>query len=939
MWVPLRKSPAGTQLQLTLPTLPELFVARLSLKVPGPRLSVSGRTGTTVRDARQPDGSVLIDAEVSGSRLELTWREPSDQSNVVAQAVTAVNVRRVGSVVRLEADQQMDLEPGGVREVEVRLPADFPKIQVVRGTQAINPIRIADRPGWVRVPLPPSASERIDLHWELEAPFPIDGGRLVVEGLELARAGEQHGTISIENIEGYQIQHPEEHWEGVTRKNAPEPRPGAGLALTAFEFPAQPFRLPLVLDRIESRFAVKSRSFLMLSVDRADLFVDLHLDVLSGTIDRLHIDWPGQSAQGWTGSSLVEVATEAGVLAGSLEQIREGPANGLLLQFAEPRSGPLSTLLRFTRPLAPEELEFDFTLPRVPGTWSGAAEITIAGDDSVEPGLAAQDGTVVEPSPTPSAVPSRLPEVFRERPGPTFQVLSQDRAFHATLTTHPPSVETRTVISVEEIDESTARIVQRISWSVQYDRLAAVRLALPLELRNQVPSGAELEQLHVRLDDGTAAEIQTNGEGFQVVLPSPRRAIDLAVTYVLPLTQADRQGDRSLQVPIIRAPESDTGEYTSITARVRRDGALLATVSDAAWQPFPTLSGDAGWSALGQPSNVPVVIRAAAGQLPQHYTIDSAFLRTAFSEDGRAETYAEYTLAGAPSRIVLGLPAGAELRANEVRWNGLPIADRVQRVPTDPGTYVILLADQRGLAVSGRLSLRYASSAGYSLGLTGRQALELPRFSPGVWVRHTICELALPEGHQLLTSPAGFSAEFAWTRRALIWLREPTADYLARRAQYVSDAADEALSRRANVYAFGSFGPVERIAFRSMDRSLLVLIGAGLTLLLGFAFGRLPAARSVPALLTLAFAVCLAGVWWGEALTVLMQPALLGLGLAVLAATLDTATRRRRLEEYDSTVELPLADSAARSSAVGSSLAGRSTLYRPAGASDAGADP
>lgn len=57
-WLPLKKSPAGEQLQLTLPPLPQLFEADCRIDVPGSRLIVKSLKNTTIRAAsavRGPD--------------------------------------------------------------------------------------------------------------------------------------------------------------------------------------------------------------------------------------------------------------------------------------------------------------------------------------------------------------------------------------------------------------------------------------------------------------------------------------------------------------------------------------------------------------------------------------------------------------------------------------------------------------------------------------------------------------------------------------------------------------------------------------------------------------------------------------------------------------------------------------------------------------------
>jgi hypothetical protein len=129
-----------------------------------------------------------------------------------------------------------------------------------------------------------------------------------------------------------------------------------------------------------------------------------------------------------------------------------------------------------------------------------------------------------------------------------------------------------------------------------------------------------------------------------------------------------------------------------------------------------------------------------------------------------------------------------------------------------------------------------------------------------------------------------------------------------------------------------------------MSQSLIVLIGAGLTLFLGFVFGRVPATRNLFSLLVLGFLFALASVWQLELMQLLLQPALLGLLLAAIATTFDAATRRRlAMARPDNTFDrIAATEGIPRSSSLSPHSpppAARTALYRAAGASESGGTP
>ncbi len=79
-----------------------------------------------------------------------------------------------------------------------------------------------------------------------------------------------------------------------------------------------------------------------------------------------------------------------------------------------------------------------------------------------------------------------------------------------------------------------------------------------------------------------------------------------------------------------------------------------------------------------------------------------------------------------------------------------------------------------------------------------------------------------------------------------------------------------------------------------MSQSAIVLIGAGLALVLGLVLIKVPGTRNVLTVLVIAVLVSALGLWQTSPILVLLQPAGLGVLLAVTAAVLDGWVKRRR---------------------------------------------
>jgi hypothetical protein len=312
------------------------------------------------------------------------------------------------------------------------------------------------------------------------------------------------------------------------------------------------------------------------------------------------------------------------------------------------------------------------------------------------------------------------------------------------------------------------------------------------------------------------------------------------------------------------------------------------------------------------------------------------FLRTRFSPAGEARTEVEFVLNAAPARIVLLVPD--EARELEFRWGDAALTPESESRESEGGhrACVLDLPAERDQSVSGRLRLDYTVPSSSVQDLAARATLNFPRFPSQVRVRETCWELLLPPGVQLARSPHGMVPQFSWQRRAAVWMRRSTPQYLERREELTS------LEPQGDAYAFSAAGPIARVEFRAMSQSLIILIGAGVSLLLGFLFRRVPATRSLFSLLLLGFLLALAGVWYLELMQLLLQPALLGLLLAAVATTLDVAARRRHVAaRADSTFVPSTANPREPRSSLTSSLPPappRTALYRPAGASDSGGD-
>jgi type IV secretory pathway TrbD component len=155
----------------------------------------------------------------------------------------------------------------------------------------------------------------------------------------------------------------------------------------------------------------------------------------------------------------------------------------------------------------------------------------------------------------------------------------------------------------------------------------------------------------------------------------------------------------------------------------------------------------------------------------------------------------------------------------------------------------------------------------------------------------------MPADRYLVVDPEGYDREFRWSLGTFGWQRRTDPNRMAPHAWVVDRLPappDRPELAGANSYQFSRFGTEPVVRCSAWGRSLIVLSGAGLALVLGFVLVTFRVARSGLAVLLLAFAVAAVGLWQPGPLQVLLQPALLGLVLAICGAWMEARLRAER---------------------------------------------
>jgi hypothetical protein len=171
-------------------------------------------------------------------------------------------------------------------------------------------------------------------------------------------------------------------------------------------------------------------------------------------------------------------------------------------------------------------------------------------------------------------------------------------------------------------------------------------------------------------------------------------------------------------------------------------------------------------------------------------------------------------------------------------------------------------------------------------GLGAFRRLEVPELLTDGTPTQTFWQIQLLDNQHLWTLPAGFIPEFDWQMQSWWWSRIARQSPQSLR-RWIGEPAESRpaseLAINGNRYVFSSLDASTSMSFRTLSSPLIVLIGASLALVFGFILVNVPSSRHVLTFLCLGFFTTLAALWYSEPVLVLLQPACLGLGLAVLA--------------------------------------------------------
>jgi hypothetical protein len=880
--VPIRRQLNQRHLQLSIPPAAG---SQVTLRVSKEHCQVKPIEGAHVVATPTSQGTRIEAYGIKG-QFDLAWdvalNEP--QARAIFDVASKWTLGMEGDRVRLHIAQTIDPKQGTVSSVRVRMPGGFATVACEQ-KDVTDPRKYTaadnDAAGFIKIDLKPTSTGRSELIWDLEGPHAA-GAPIVLRGLDVEGARSESGEIALIPSEGFHFE--VRSGENIRRINGL----GAGLAESTYSF-SQPFRMELGLEEIRPEFSVEPSFFMLLSEQRAELNGQFKVQIHQGALRNIAFKWNDWAKHGWT---IDEYSENAEPIASDPKD----PAAKNLLRFR--LSGRLGSdfivSFRAVRSIPAKGKSFRLTLPVVDAPVRPASSLVVADAENIRSTLEPLADTATRPIPPERREALMVPESFRGLRQIALRIDSAVQAFDVKVAVEKQQIETEATAHFE-LQEGRLQVTERISYHVSYERLGEAALILPKELkRGDVQfyldrSDSDIEAIPIwtpgETDSGDVARIS-----FE-----PRRvgAFDIFARYSVPLAElGPSEASIQVAVPLIRSRDA-AFKAMRVDLRAREDTEV--EVTDESWSPqIPQVTADKGsthaWTVAGDRASIPLRLVRIASVVAPRVKITRAFLRSLVDVTGAVQTAALYRIEGAAPSVALTLPP----QAADPRFSldGIELKpERIRETRPDSGEYRL---DVGTLSPNPDrvLAVEYREPNGTSCGFVSLHRLQAPVFPDTTSIGSVIWEVTFPYEQYLFLDPSGFSPEFRWQRQTVFWSRQRTpqaADIGSWLGTKIQTSGDE-----GNSYAFSRYGAVPAIVVGSMAQSFVIFVGAGLSLLAAFVLLKAPFARTPLTLFVFAFAAAVAYLWSAETVRLLLQPALLGLVVAVFAAVIDARFQRRR---------------------------------------------
>ena len=887
--VPIRKQLPTRRLQLSLPASP---VAKLKLTVPHRAATAKAGEQTPLEVTPLEGGKTQIEAFGLGSRIDLSWQPTPEASPTEPslEANTTILARIDTDAVLLDVEQRVQALQGTFDSFAVLLPTGA-EILKIEGDDYREHRLDPSKPGRAIISLMKASVGPVRLRWTVRLPG-AERRRLQLDGFMVEGARKQSGEIGLAPHDGLRLSLAQQKKDAnVLRIDAVELRgkPGSVQATQAYRFLTQPFSLVVGVEPIEAYYLVEPKLFLSAAVNQLSLDATLQYQVYRDSLSEVTIHWPDWKAEGWTidgfdPPDLVEAV--------SLEEDR----NSIRVRLVKRQSAAFQIRLRARRAIKGIE-DIALTLPRARASSPPTASLIVVNAENVETELTARGETMLRPMLPTTPDQIALPEPLRGLKWTGYRLDTDEQALSLHIVAQQRRL--RTESSSEAVWQSDrVQVVQRIACDVAYERMSQLKLRVPRELPTErVRFFAERD---VELTPEWIEETDPQMRLVRLALPEPKIGrFEIQVRFFVRVPDdASTEGDATLAIPIVQSGEEPFSQTRFSLART--DWFEAAAVAEI-WKPLPLRPEAWLWLIDGTQPEFELRMTRSRGSANGTASVSRGLITAKLERSGQGQLRAQFRIASRSSSLNMTLPLKAEL--SQVVWDRTPLVRGVDAVELPAGSrkFTLRLPELNDGAIDHLLTIDYQMPCASETGWTDSLELLSPQLPQSSWVAQVVWQTVLPADQHVFTYPLSATPMFRWRRQGLFWHRVSDPD-LSQLRQWIgassgpfSMTADEVDSPESsgNLYAFSQFGAPRALAFRTLSRPMVVLFGASLSLIAGFAILRIPALRHALTVLFAGLVLATIGLWHAAPLELLLQPMIVGLLLPTVAMLIEGWFRRR----------------------------------------------
>lgn len=870
---------SGAQHRLRL-TFPRATTGEIRLRVPQPGIAAKVSEGATLLPPVTSPDATEIRAVVLGGEVELAWRpadQPIQEAAPVLEVAGAQAIRLDASGVETQAVLTLSSQAGPFSSFQVRLPGGTalePDATSGYRVAVVEPAQEGASGGplvEVRLVEPTRGPVEVRLRARRTAAAAGPEGWIELAGFEVPGAVRQWGHMAVAAPSDWQVlwgpsravRQVEQVPENLRREDV----------VACFEYAGQPCSLTARLAPRGTRLSLEPEYVLLVDTQQVELRARLKYTIRGAKVHALSVemgDW--ETTPDDVGPDNLVAAS--GVVLDDKKR--------LTIPLIQPTSGPMEIQLVARRPIRPDGEVVELSLPRPQSNTSSSALVVVVPNDNVELApVAASIRSLVRQQSVDSV------ELPRRRQPPLFYRGAIDQAVFAARIRARQREVSASLSGRLILDESGGRLEQTIAYTIAYEPIDHLMLEAPRELAGSDLLTIEHEGEPLRplpSEDVVAAPgVAESGAAvrFRIALSQPIVGpYELRVAFPLGPIGLSSRAAQMLDVPLVLPADAAIVEHRLM---VSTPSSLRATVATEGWTlDEPVDASPATESHLRATTEPRKPLRLRLERLTSGRdggpVIDRAWIQTWLSYSARQDRAVfRWRAAGGHFRVTL--PEGAAAHQAMVLLDGRRTAARLEE-----GSRLVIRLPDEAAPAEHVLEIRYHFPGPRAP--RGAFALELPRLDDGVWVRRSYWQLVLPQDEHVVVAPESCTSEFTWGWSDYFWGRRPLLE------QFELETWSGALHLASvplgtNRYLYSAFGPINTAELRTAGRAWIVLFASGWVLIVGLVLIYVPAARH-PALLVV-LAMALMGVYavWPVAALLVAQAALLGLGLALLAAALQ----------------------------------------------------